>query len=78
MAQGILDGDTLGWVEGQQLLEQVQGLIIALGEEGAEGDLLLKGERADVLAGSSRLDAVVVFHCWCAEDVQDEGKLVVV
>lgn len=78
MAQGILNGDALGRVKGQQLLEQVQGQVVALGEEGAEGDLLLKGERADVLAGSSGLDTIVVFHCWRTKDIQDEGELVVV
>lgn len=78
MAQGVLNRNALGRVESQQLLEQVQGLVVALGEEGTEGNLLLKGERADVLAGSSGLNTVVVFHCRRAEDVQDEGELVVI
>lgn len=78
MAKGILDGDPLGRVKGQQLLEQIQGQVVALGEEGAEGNLLLKGERADVLACAAGLDAVVVFHGWCAENVQDEGELVMI
>lgn len=40
--------------------------------------LLLEWQRADVLASTAGLDAVVVFHGWRAEDVEDEGELVVI
>ena len=78
VAQCFLDGDTLGRVEGQQLLEQVQGELVALREEGSEGDLLLKGEGPDVLACATGLDAVVIFHGGGAQDIQDQGQLVVI
>lgn len=76
--QGFLDGDTLSRVESEQLLEQIQSHVIALGEECMEGDLLLKGEGADVFAGTAGFDAVVIFHRGCAEDIKDEGQLVVI
>ena len=78
VAQSVLDGNALGRVEGQQFFEQVQGQLVALGEECSEGNLLLKGEGPDVLACPSGFDAVVVFHRWRAENVQDQGQLVVV
>lgn len=78
MFQGFLDGDTLSRVESEQLLEQIQCGVVTLGEECAEGNLLLKGEGADVFAGTAGFDAVVIFHGGCAEDVQDEGQLVVI
>lgn len=78
VAQGVFHRDALGGVEGQELFEQVQGQVVALGEERSEGDLLLKREGSDVLACSAGFDAVVVFHGWGAEDVQDQSELVVV
>lgn len=76
--EGFFNGDTLSRVESEQLLEQIQSRVVALGEECAEGNLLLKGEGADVFAGTAGFDAVVIFHRGCAEDVQDEGQLVVI
>lgn len=74
----LLDGDALDGVEGQQLLEEVESHVGRVGEERAEGHLLLEGKRSDVLARASGLDAIIILHCWRAEDVEDEGKLVVV
>lgn len=74
----LLDGDALDGVEGQQLLEEVESHVGRVGEERAEGHLLLEGKRPDVLARASGLDAIIILHCWRAEDVEDEGKLVVV
>ena len=78
VTQGVFDRDTLSRVECKKLLEQIQGHVVALGEHCAEGNLLLKGEGANVFARTAGFDAVVVFHGWCAENVQDEGQLVVV
>lgn len=78
MLQGFLYGDTLSRVESEQLLKQIQSGVVALGEECAEGNLLLKGEGADVFAGAAGFDAVVIFHRGCAENIQDESQLVVI
>lgn len=78
MFEGFFNGDTLSRVESEQLLEQIQSRVVTLGEECAEGNLLLKGEGADVFAGTAGFDAVVIFHRGRAEDVQDESQLVVI
>lgn len=78
MTEGFFDGNPLGGVECEQSLQEIEGEVVALGEEGVEGDLLLEGEGADVLSSSAGFDSIVVFHGGCAQDVQDEGQLVVV
>lgn len=78
MTESFFDRDPLGGVECQKSLQEIEGEVVALREEGLEGDFLLEGERADVLSSSARFDSIVVFHGWCTQDVQDEGQLVVV
>ena len=78
MTQGIFDRDTLGRVEGKQLLQQIESQVVALGEQCLERDLLLERKGSDVFSRPARLDSVVVFHSWCAQDIEDEGQLVVV
>lgn len=76
--EGFFDCDTLGRVECEKSLQEVKSLVVALREEGLEGNLLLEGEGADVLARTAGLDSVVVFHGWCTQDVKDKGQLVVI
>lgn len=78
VTKGILDGDTLGRVEGKQFLQQVESQVVALGEQGLERDLLLERQRADVFSCPARFDSVVVFHCWCSQHIEDKSQLVVV
>lgn len=76
--EGFFDCDTLGGVECEKSLQEVKGLVVALGEESLEGNLLLEGEGADVLARTAGLDSIVVLHGWCAQNVKDKGQLVMV
>lgn len=76
--EGFFDRDTLGGVECEEFLQEIKGLVVALGEEGLERNLLLEGKRADVLASTAGLDSVVVLHGWCTQDIKDKGQLVVV
>lgn len=76
--QRLLHCDTLNGVECQELLQKVQSQLGGLGKQGLKGDLLLEGQRADVLSGSARLDTVVVLHRGSTEDVENKGQLVVV
>lgn len=78
VTQSVFDGDTLGRIEGKKFLKEVEREFVALGEEGLEGDLLLKGKGANVFPGPAGFDSVIVFHGWCAQDIQDQGQLVVV
>lgn len=82
MFECFLDADSLDGIESEEFLEEIERTVLTefglFGEEGRERDLLFEWEGADVLARTTRFDAVVVFHCWGAEDVQDEGQLVVV
>ena len=74
----VFDCNAFDRVECKQFLKQVECQVGGLWEHCFEGNLLFEWKRADVLASTSRLDAVVVFHGWCAKDVQDEGQLVVI
>ena len=47
-------------------------------EHSLEGNLLLEGQTADVLARAAALDAIVIFHGWRTKDVKNERELVVV
>lgn len=76
--QGLVDRDALHGVEGQELLQQVEGEVGGLGEESAEWYLLLEGKGANVLACAAGLDPIVVLHGGCAKDIKDEGELMVV
>ena len=73
MTQSILDGDTFGRVEREQLLEQIEGQVVAFGEEGLGRDPPAEGKRTDVFTGTPRFDPVVILHCRGAENVKDEG-----
>src|SRR2546421_11865734 len=74
----ILDSNTFDRVESEQFFEEIESQIRCLWKHGFERNFLLERKRTDVFACTSRLDAVVVFHGWCAKDVQDESQLVVV
>lgn len=76
--QSLLDCDALDGVKGKQLLQQIQGKFRSLREQCLEGDLLLEGQRTDVLAGTPRLDAIVILHCGSTKNIKNEGQLVVV
>lgn len=76
--QSFVDSDALDGVESEQLLQQVKSQVRGLGEHALEWDLLLEWQRADVFSSTSRFDTVVVFHSGSTEDVEDEGKLVVI
>jgi len=76
--ESFVNGDTLDRVEGEKLLEQIEGQVRSLGKHGLERDLLLEGKRADVLASTARLDAIVIFHGGSAKNIKDERKLMVV
>jgi hypothetical protein len=76
--EGFVDGDALDGVECQELLEQVECEVGGLGEHAFEGYLLFEWERADVFPGAARLDAIIVFHGGGAENIQDQGELVVI
>lgn len=78
MTQRLLDGDSLRWVESQQLLEQVKGQLVGLREKCLERNLLLEGQGSNVFTGTSRLDSIVVLHGGGSKDIEDEGQLVVV
>jgi len=78
MLQSIFNSDALDGVEGKETLEQVQGQVRGAREHDLPRDLLLEWKRADVLASTARLDAIVVFHRWCSKDVKNEGELVVI
>ncbi|KAL7356268.1 hypothetical protein ACKS0A_06254 [Histoplasma ohiense] len=78
MAQSFFDTDSFYWVECKEFLEQVQGQIGGLGEEGLQGYLLFKREGSDIFPSTTRFDAIIVFHGWCPQDIQDEGKLMVI
>lgn len=78
MLEGLFDCDTLDGVEGEELFEEVEGEIGGLGEERAEGDLLLEWQRADVFTGTARLDTIVVLHGWCSKNIENEGQLMMV
>jgi len=74
----LVDSDALDGIECEQLLQEVESHVGGLGEHALEWDLLLEGERADVFTSAARLDAIVILHCRSAENVQDQGELVVV
>lgn len=76
--ESLLHRDALDGVEGEELLEKVQSQLRSLGEEGLEGNLLLEGKRANVLSCTPALNAVVVLHRGCTENVENQGQLVVV
>ena len=76
--EGFFNRDALHRVESEQLLEKVERKIRRLGEECPEVHLLLKGERPNVLASATRLDAIVVLHRRRTENVEDKSQLVVV
>lgn len=78
MAEGIFDRNPLGGIECEESLEKVKGEVVALGEEGLEGDLLLEGEGTNILSGTSGFDSIVVLHGRCAQDVQNQSQLMVV
>ena len=76
--QGLFNSDALDRVECKQLLEQVEGQVGGLWEHDFHWNLLLERQRANVLASTTRLDAVVVFHGRGTEDVKDKGQLVMI
>jgi hypothetical protein len=78
MLQGVFDCDALDGVERKQTLQQVQSKVGSLGEHGLPRNLLLERKRPNVLPSTAGLDAVVVFHSWCTQNIEDEGKLVVI
>ena len=78
VSQRVLYGYALHRVEGEELLQEVQSELGCLGEHDLEWNLLLEGEGADVFSRAAGLDAVVIFHGGRAEDVEDEGELMMV
>jgi hypothetical protein len=78
MSEGVFDGDALDRVEGEELLQQIEGQVRCLGKHGLEGDLLLEGERADIFSRATGFDAVVILHGGGAEHVQDESQLMMI
>ena len=78
MLQSLFDCDSLDWVECKKLFKKVECEIRGLWEHRLEWNLLLEGKGADVLAGATRLNTVVIFHGWSAENIEDQCQLVVV
>ena len=74
--EGLLDADARGGVEGQQPVQQVQGVRVGGAEEGVEGNLLHAGEVADVVLRTRGADAREGFLVGRAQVVQDLVELV--
>ena len=62
----------------QSLGKKVDCEGVGVGEELGEWPALAEGQRANVVPRSARRDGVELVKSWCAEDVEDEGQLVVV
>ena len=76
VAERLLDGDARGGVEGEHLVEEVEGLRVGFGEELLEGAFGHVGKIADVVLGTGRADAGEGFFVGGAKDVQDLVELV--
>ena len=76
VSEGLLDGDTRRGVEGEHLVEEIEGLRVGFGEELLEGAFGHVREVADVVLGTGRADAGEGFFVGGAEDVQDLVELV--
>lgn len=71
MLQGILDGDTGGWVEGEHAVEEIQGVGVGVREEAVEWDLWHEWEVTDVFLSSGGANSSKGFLVRCAQVVQD-------
>lgn len=76
MLEGLLHADARGGVEGEHLVEEVEGVRVGGGEEGGEGLLGHVRQVADVLLGAGGADARERLLVGGAEDVQDLVELV--
>lgn len=74
----LVNGNTLDRIESEKLLKEVKSKVGGLGEHLLEWNLLLERKRADVLASSAGLDAIVVLHGRRTKDVEDESQLMVI
>ena len=74
--EGLLDADPRAGVEGEETVEQVQGVWVGGAEEGVEGDLLHAREVADVVLGAGGADAREGLLVGGAQVVQDLVELV--
>ena len=70
------DADARGRVEGEHLVEQIEGVGVGLGEEPGEGDFVGVWEVADVFLGAGGTNAGEGFFVGSAEEVQDLVELV--
>lgn len=78
MTERVDDVDTLGRVEGQAPLEQVDRERVRVRVQGLERLFLLVRQRAQVVATPLRADRVKVLQGRRAEDAEYQGELVVV
>ena len=74
--QGLRHSDPLVGVEGQHLLQQVEGLGVGLGVDSCEGDLWSEGERGEVAARLVIEDGGEVLLCGGAQHAHDVVELV--
>ena len=74
--QGLRHRDPLVGVEGQHLLQQVEGLGVGLGVDSCEGDLWSEGERGEVAARLVIEDGCEVLLCGGAQHAHDVVELV--
>ena len=63
------DADARGRVEGEHLVEQIEGVGVGLGEEPGEGDFVGVGEVADVFLRAGGTDAGEGFFVGGAQEV---------
>lgn len=78
MRQRVLDRDPLLGIKRERLGQKVNRQGVCVGEELREWPPFAEGQRADIVARSSRGDGVELVEGRRAEDVQDERELVVV
>jgi hypothetical protein len=78
MLEEVLDRRPVLGVKGERAGEKVEGVGACVGKKGGKGAALADRKRADVLARAAGGDAVVFVEAGGAEDVEDEGELVVV
>lgn len=74
--EGLFDADTLRGVEGEHLVEKVEGVGVGAGEELLEGDLGHVGEVANVFLCAGRAYPGEGDFAGCAEVVEDLVELV--
>lgn len=77
MLQGLSDGDPLFWVEGEQFLEEIDGVRVCEGEELVEvfAVLLVLGQILDQLLAFLR-DVLHVLKIRCSQVLTEEFNLV--